>query len=164
MHISAFSVVTDFWAGDSRTMLPCSRFLDLGDDHDWWIPFYCHPVFEGKITWPPVIAVLFPQLYSLILGHRFFLHKGSGFTPFPPLEGLIAGKKDISVSFSWIESHLAPSLGPLAASIMTPRCSESLTVCVCLFRVGRQCGPFTPVQSKADLRRSNKWLDFIVVN
>lgn len=160
------------WEEGGRVAEPCcpsagSWTWEMG--HGWWTPFYDHPVFEGEITWPPVITVLFPQLYSLILDTGSSYTKALGSlhpcVPLPcPPECLIAGKKDISVLFFWTESHLAASLGPLATSIMTPHCSEILTVCICLFCMGRQCGPFTPLQSKADLRRSNRWLDFIALN
>ena len=80
----------------------------LGDGRGRWTPFYCHPVFEGSITWPPIVIVPFPQLYSLILGHRFSLHKGSGFTPFLPVGGLIAIRNYISVLLGWIPFSCFP--------------------------------------------------------
>ena len=143
--------------------------LILGGDHGWRTPSSCPGVVEGKTTWPPVITLPSPQLYWPILGHRFFLHKSSGITPFPHLGGFVAVMNEICVLSSCAESLSAASSGPHATSVMAPHGSDVLTVHVCLFLVGKECYPFISVrpswaQGTADIKIFNKWLYFIALN
>lgn len=148
--------------------------MHTGGDHGRRMPSYCSTgVFEGKATWSSVIAMTHPQPYSLILGHRLFLHKGSGITSFPHLGGLIAvGKRSLSGSPILSCSQLLPRTTCCFCHGTTLFWSphfRKTEVHVCLFLAGSECDPFISVHlswasSMADFRTFNKWLDFITLS